>query len=52
MSKDELLALLNTLNKDDGDPEYDHMHADRALLDYIDDPVITRAFEDVHRWYA
>ena len=52
MSKDELLAILNKLGKDDGDPEYDHYEADKALLDYINDPEVTRAFNDVHKWYA
>jgi len=52
MSKDELLALLHRLAKEDKDNEYDHMDADKALLDYINDPAVTRAFEDIGKWYA
>lgn len=49
MSRDELLAILR---KNDGDYETLHIDADEALLEYINDPEITEAFESVRRWYA
>ncbi len=53
MSKDELLDRLKTIaNRTSGDPENDHADADELLLDYIDDPRITEAYEEIERWYA
>ena len=37
---------------DTGDTERDHVMADKALLDMIDDPEIRTAFEALERWYA
>jgi hypothetical protein len=36
----------------DGDPETAHQEADKLLLELIDDEEITKAFEDITRWYA
>lgn len=50
MRKAACLAALRAL--DGGDPEVDHVRADEALLDMIDDPEIRAAFEALERWYA
>jgi len=53
-AKERRRMLLDKLRlaakKPDGD-ETAHIDADDALLEYIDDPVIRRAFEKVPRWY-
>jgi len=36
----------------DGDIEHAHQDADSALLDYIDDPQIRVAYENITRWYG
>lgn len=50
MSRDQLLAKLRALRG--GDPESDHLEADRALLEFIADPEVTVAFNAIDRWYA
>lgn len=50
MTRDELLTLLKGL--DGSDPEEEHVQADYALLEFIDDPEITAAFTALTRWYA
>lgn len=50
-------ALFNALTglerpKWTGDPEADHVKADRLLLEYIGDEEITAAFEKIEKWYA
>ena len=49
IDKNTLLFILRT-NFDD--PEGDHKDADRALLKYINDPEITKAFNDIKKWYC
>lgn len=34
------------------DPEKAHSQADDALIAYIDDPDVTRAFNNIDKWYA
>jgi hypothetical protein len=34
------------------DEETAHYHADGALLDFIDDEEVTRAFNNIKKWYA
>ena len=51
MTKDELLEKLTWLAMSD-DIEDAHGKVDDALLDYINDPDITKAFNDVPRWYS
>jgi len=46
--KNKLLLTLRSLVNSD-DPEYDHRAADRALLDYINDPEVTKAFENIKK---
>lgn len=50
MNKEELISKLKTFHT--GDEEMDHIHADKALLEYINDPEITDAFEKIDKWYA
>ncbi len=52
MSKEELLAALKICKQNEGDVEMAHYDADLALLEYINDPEIKSAFEDIKRWYA
>jgi hypothetical protein len=48
IDKNTLLSILRTHN----DPEKDHKDADKALLKYINDPEITKAFNDIKKWYC
>lgn len=51
--KNRLLSRLRSLATNyDSDKEYGHRNADRALLDYINDPEVTQAFEDIEKWYC
>jgi hypothetical protein len=50
MLKSEILATLQELTE--ADPELAHAEADEALLQYINDKDIEKAFEEVPRWYA
>jgi hypothetical protein len=52
MSRDELIKVLTDLMVSDDDPESAHGAADEALLDYINDPAITQAFEMIDKWYS
>jgi hypothetical protein len=49
--RNHLLIRLRELGKG-GDQEINHALADQALLDYIDDPEISAAFDAVEKWYA
>jgi len=51
MSKDELLNILSKL-KEDSDKEVAHVIADASLIKYINDSEITKAYEEIERWYA
>lgn len=44
--------LLGILLNPTGDPEVDHVRADDALLEYINDPEITEIFNGLDIWYA
>lgn len=50
VNRRELLATLHDLM--DGDEERNHIAADKALLEYIDDPAVTEAFDAIYKWYA
>lgn len=51
MTKKEWLILkLNELTS--SDVEANHCDADSLLLDYINDPEITEAYDKVEKWYA
>lgn len=51
VTKAALLAKLRELQRD-GDPESAHIEVDKALLVFIADPEVTKAFEAITRWYA
>jgi hypothetical protein len=48
--------LVKALRKLKTDPNLDiedvHVEADRLLVEFIDDPEVTKAFEDIDKWYA
>lgn len=46
-----MLEVLKRLSESK-DPEDAHGSADEALLEFINDPEITEAFEMVPKWYA
>lgn len=49
----ELVTKLRELKADpEGNPEGRHVDADELLLDYINDPDVRAAFEDIEKWYA
>ena len=54
MTKDELIQRLNFIAfgglRDD--EEVMHVKADEALLEYINDPEVTKAFDSIDKWYA
>ena len=50
MEIQELIDKLTTLNKDD-DIEGNHISADVLLLQYIDNPEVSKAFHDIEKWY-
>ena len=51
MSREELLKELKSLDSR-ADPESNHLSADEALLEYINDPEITKAFESIRKLYS
>lgn len=60
MTRDELLVELRRLvdiqtnpsQRRGGDQETDHLDADDALIEYIDDPEIAEAYGNIGKWYA
>jgi hypothetical protein len=51
--RDELLKLLHSLaSTGDGDPERAHSLADAAILEYLADEEISKAYDAVPKWYA
>ncbi|HEY4508256.1 MAG TPA: hypothetical protein VJJ55_01215 [Candidatus Paceibacterota bacterium] len=61
MTKEELIKRLRELaesakgwewDKDGESPEGAHVKADSALLAYIGDDEVTKAFNSIHKWYA
>ena len=49
MNKKELLKILLT---ETYDTETAHQKSDDALLEFIDDEEVTKAFKSVGKWYA
>jgi hypothetical protein len=47
--REELLAVLRL---EDWDQEGHHRRCDEALLEYVNDPEITEAFESRGKWYG
>lgn len=52
ISRAEVISRLQELEGDYGDMEASHAEADELLLQYINDPEIEKAFEEVPKWYA
>lgn len=54
MTRAELLVILRGLQHDVNTPTSEgwHVEADRALLDYINDPEITEAWGLIEKWFA
>ena len=52
MTKEELIKILNDNGSEHGDHEVMHSNCDDALLEYINDPEITAAFNQGTKWYA
>jgi hypothetical protein len=50
IDRDELLFRLRECI--DWDNETAHIYADSALLDFVDDEEVTRAFNNIEKWYA
>lgn len=51
--KAKLLATLAALaTSPNGDKEQDHVNADDALLEFINDPEISTAYDAIYKWYA
>lgn len=51
MTKEELIVKLKECSEN-GDLEQAHIDADDALLEYINDPEITQAFNSCEKWYS
>lgn len=51
MTKQELLEKLEELH-DGWDHEANHSIADKLLLEFINDPEVTEAFDKIEKWYA
>lgn len=55
MTRDELIRRLRALAEPESgliDPESAHGDADRLLLEFINNPDVTMAFEAIEKWYA
>ncbi len=52
LTKAQLLAALKEMAHSHYDPEVAHREAERLLLQYINDPRITVAFDALEKWYA
>lgn len=51
MTKEKLIEQLKLLSIDQQDPAVDHKLADKLLIEYINDPRVTEAFESIEKWY-
>ena len=53
MTIDELIEKLKAIRQaGDWDRESNHIEADKALLEYINDPNVTAAFNVIDKWYS
>ena len=53
MNKQDLLEILRYIREElKEDEERSHLAADEALLDYINDDDVTKAFNMIKKWYA
>jgi hypothetical protein len=46
------LKQINDRRSDFIDCDVDHINADALLLQYIDDPMVTKAFNEIDKWYS
>ena len=51
MTKEELITILRS-NAQTEDTASAHVVVDNALIDYINDPEITAAYQAVKKWYS
>ena len=51
LTREDLLAKLKAYAKYD-DEELAHVEADKALLEFINDVDIQKAFDAIDKWYA
>lgn len=51
MTKQELLEKLHAAHTE-FDQEGGHVYADRALIEYINDEDVKKAYEEIPKWYA
>lgn len=51
MTREELLEVLTDCGESN-DAEGAHADADQALLDFINDPEVTKAWEAIYKWFA
>lgn len=51
LTREQLLERLRDCETNE-DTEGAHADADKALLDYIDDPEVRAIYEAVDKWYA
>jgi len=51
-TKDELMSAMIRIQEECGDEEDMHINLDEALLIYIGDDDIKKAFENIPKWYA
>ena len=53
MTIEELIAALkNIVDSGEFDTEEGHDEADGLLVKYINDPLVTEAYDDIPKWYA
>lgn len=53
MTKQELLEKLDTIKHlNENNTEMAHIYADEALLDFIEDIEISKAYKAIKKWYA
>ena len=51
MTREELIEKLQSL-EEDTDFELTHQEADELLIQYINDPEVTEAYDALLKWYA
>lgn len=51
LTLDGLIDILKQL-VDNGDIEMRHVHADEALLQYINNEEVTKLYNNLYKWYA
>lgn len=53
MTKADLIKELNKIRaRQERDEEVNHSDADNLLLKYINSAAVTKAYDDIEKWYA